>query len=209
MSTPQAIPPHGGHLIDRIATDAERQEFLGQADRLVRIQLDDRAFSDLAMIAICGFSPLIGFMESKDYETVVSDMRLANGLPWSIPVTLSVSEETANSLKEGTWVRLDDKQGRFVAQDRAALSWASLYFRNWTTNCGGERADSSEYANQEGAASWLVTIRGHPARSGSRCGRGWFQGWSRHGRRRGSRGTLLDRREMIHPGAPSCSLWWE
>ena len=114
MSTPQAIPPHGGHLIDRIATDAERQEFLGQADRLVRIQLDDRAFSDLAMIAIGGFSPLIGFMESKDYETVVSDMRLANGLPWSIPVTLSVSEETANSLKEGTWVRLDDKQGRFV-----------------------------------------------------------------------------------------------
>ncbi|WP_204105461.1 MULTISPECIES: sulfate adenylyltransferase [Spirulina sp. CCY15215] len=114
MSIPQEIPPHGGHLINRIATDAERQEFLAQGDRLLRIQLDDRALSDLEMIAIGGFSPLMGFMESKDYETVVTDMRLANGLPWSIPVTLSVSEETANSLKEGTWIRLDDKQGRFV-----------------------------------------------------------------------------------------------
>ncbi|MEA5470440.1 sulfate adenylyltransferase [Spirulina sp. 06S082] len=114
MSIPQEIPPHGGHLINRIATDAERQEFLAQGDRLLRLQLDDRALSDLEMIAIGGFSPLIGFMESKDYETVVTDMRLANGLPWSIPVTLSVSEETSHSLKEGTWIRLDDKQGRFV-----------------------------------------------------------------------------------------------
>ncbi len=114
MTSPPEIPPHGGHLINRIATDAERKEFEAQADRLLRVQLDDRALSDLQMIAIGGFSPLTGFMESKDYETVVTDMRLANGLPWSIPVTLPVSDELADSLKEGTWVRLDDKQGRFV-----------------------------------------------------------------------------------------------
>ncbi|AZB71418.1 sulfate adenylyltransferase [Synechococcus elongatus] len=108
------ITPHGGQLIQRIATPAERQEFLAQADHLPRVQLDERAFSDLVMIAIGGFSPLNGFMGQADYESVVDDMRLANGLPWSVPITLSVSEEVAEPLKEGGWVRLDDAQGRFV-----------------------------------------------------------------------------------------------
>ncbi|MEM9539051.1 MAG: sulfate adenylyltransferase [Cyanobacteria bacterium P01_E01_bin.42] len=114
MTTPEAIPAHGGHLIDRIASEAERKEFEAQADSLPRVQLDARALSDLEMIAIGGFSPLTGFMNADDYETVVTDMRLASGLPWSIPVTLSVGQETADSFKEGTWVRLDDASGRFV-----------------------------------------------------------------------------------------------
>ncbi|MBP0016792.1 MAG: sulfate adenylyltransferase [Cyanobacteria bacterium SBLK] len=114
MTIPEAIPAHGGHLIDRIASEAERKEFEAQADSLPRIPLDARALSDLEMIAIGGFSPLTGFMNAEDYETVVTDMRLANNTPWSIPVTLSVSQETADSLKEGTWIRLDDASGHFV-----------------------------------------------------------------------------------------------
>ncbi|GGA23342.1 sulfate adenylyltransferase [Okeania sp. KiyG1] len=111
---PNGIPAHGGHLINRIATPAERQEFMEKAESLPKIQLDKRALSDLVMIAIGGFSPLNGFMEAADYETVVTDMRLQNGLPWSIPVTLSVSEEVADSIKEGSWVRLDSPDGEFV-----------------------------------------------------------------------------------------------
>jgi sulfate adenylyltransferase len=76
--------------------------------------LDERAFSDLVMIAIGGFSPLQGFMDQADYDAVVSDMRLANRLPWAIPVTLSVSEAVAEPLREGSLVRLDDPSGRFV-----------------------------------------------------------------------------------------------
>lgn len=115
MSTPSGlIAPHGGQLINRIATEAEKQEFLAQGDRLPRITLDARAQSDLEMIAIGGFSPLKGFMEQKDYELVVEEMHLSNGLPWAVPVTLSVSEEIADPLKEGNWVRLDDANGRFI-----------------------------------------------------------------------------------------------
>ncbi len=115
MSThTDGIAPHGGQLINRIATPAERQEFLDQAQQLPRVQLDERATSDLEMIAIGGFSPLKGFMEQADYEKVVEDMRLNNGLPWSVPVTLSVREEVAEPLKEGSWIRLDDPTGRFV-----------------------------------------------------------------------------------------------
>ncbi|WP_072622242.1 sulfate adenylyltransferase [Spirulina major] len=114
MSTHDQIPAHGGHLINRIATAAEGKEFLEQGETMPRVQLDERAFSDLVMIAIGGFSPLTGFMEQNDYETVVTDMRLANGLPWAVPVTLSVTEAIAEPLKEGNWVRLDDPSGRFV-----------------------------------------------------------------------------------------------
>jgi sulfate adenylyltransferase len=109
-----SIAAHGGQLIDRIASPAQRQEFLEKADHLPVVPLDERAVSDLEMIAIGGFSPLTGFMEEADYRSVVNTMRLANGLPWSIPVTLSVSEEQAQTLKEGSLIRLDNSKGRFV-----------------------------------------------------------------------------------------------
>lgn len=114
MSTKEGIAPHGGTLINRIATAEQQEIFLDKADYLPRVTLDERAFSDLVMIAIGGFSPLTGFMEQADYDPVVTDMRLANGLPWAVPVTLSVSEEIAAPLTEGSWVRLDDASGRFV-----------------------------------------------------------------------------------------------
>jgi len=108
------VAPHGGHLINRIASPTQRQEFLEQADILPRVQLDERSLSDLELIAIGGFSPLNGFMTQDDYEAVVTDMHLKSGSAWSVPITLSVSEEVAASLKEGNWVRLDAPNGQFV-----------------------------------------------------------------------------------------------
>lgn len=114
MSYRDGIAPHGMQLINRVATPEQKQEFLDKADSLVRVQLDERAVSDLEMIAIGGFSPLSGFMEQEDYERVVVEMRLANGLPWSIPITLSVDEAIAAPLPEGSLIRLDDSSGRFI-----------------------------------------------------------------------------------------------
>ncbi|MEH2392959.1 MAG: sulfate adenylyltransferase [Nostoc sp.] len=111
---PDAIAPHGGQLVNRIATPEQRAEFLSKADFLPRVQLDDRAVSDLEMIAIGAFSPLTGFMNQEDYDRTVTEMRLANGLVWSIPITLSVSEEIASRLKEGDLLRLDNPAGRFI-----------------------------------------------------------------------------------------------
>ncbi|MEM0979209.1 MAG: sulfate adenylyltransferase [Cyanobacteria bacterium P01_H01_bin.58] len=107
-------PAHGGTLINRIATAQEIETFTDKAETLPRVTLDERAFSDLVMIAIGGFSPLTGFMGEADYNTVVTDMRLANGLPWSVPVTLSVEAAVAEPLQEGALIRLDDTAGRFV-----------------------------------------------------------------------------------------------
>ncbi|MDZ8067957.1 MAG: sulfate adenylyltransferase [Nostoc sp. DedQUE08] len=111
---PDAIAPHGGQLVNRIATSEQRAEFLSKADFLPRVQLDDRAVSDLEMIAIGAFSPLTGFMNQEDYDRTVTEMRLANGLVWSIPITLSVSEEVASPLQEGGLIRLDNSKGEFI-----------------------------------------------------------------------------------------------
>lgn len=113
MST-DLIAPHGGELINRLATAEEKQEFLSKADSLPKVQLDERAASDLVMIAIGGFSPISGFMGQNDYLGVVKEMRLASGLPWSVPVTLCVSSEIAEPLSIGSLVRLDNSDGKFI-----------------------------------------------------------------------------------------------
>ncbi|MEG3894612.1 MULTISPECIES: sulfate adenylyltransferase [unclassified Microcoleus] len=108
------IAPHGGILVNRIATLDQRQEFFDKAEVLPRVQLSDRSISDLQMIAIGALSPLKGFMNEADYRSVVKQMRLSNGLPWSVPITLSVSEAVADTLTEGNLVRLDSPAGEFV-----------------------------------------------------------------------------------------------
>ncbi|NMF83022.1 sulfate adenylyltransferase [Nodosilinea sp. P-1105] len=109
-----AIAPHGGQLINRIASAEQRQDFLEKADYLPRVSLDARSQSDLEMIAIGAFSPLTGFMGQADYSRVVNEMYLANGVPWSIPITLPVSRAVADPLIEGTLVRLDNAEGDFI-----------------------------------------------------------------------------------------------
>lgn len=109
-----AIAPHGGALVNRIATDVQKKDFFAQADTLPRVQLDQRAVSDLEMIAIGGFSPLTGFMGEADYKQVVDTMHLTSGLPWSMPITLSVSATIAEKLKVGSLVRLNDSTGEFI-----------------------------------------------------------------------------------------------
>ena len=111
---PDRIAPHGGILVNRIATLDQRQEFFDKADSLPRVELSDRSISDLQMIAIGALSPLKGFMNEADYRSVVKEMRLSNGLPWSIPITLSVSEAVADTLTEGSLVRLDSPTGEFA-----------------------------------------------------------------------------------------------
>ena len=108
------IAPHGGSLVDRVATGAEAQSLADSAKALPQISLGIRALSDLELIAVGAFSPLEGFMTRADYESVVSDMRLASGPAWSLPVTLSTSREQAKAC-EGKQIALTDESGAPLA----------------------------------------------------------------------------------------------
>ena len=103
---PLLIPPHGGALIDRTLRGSLREAAREKAQFLPKIPLSRMNLADLEMIAIGAYSPLKGFMHRADYERVVEEMRLSNGLVWSVPVTLAVSEEQARSLREGQEVAL-------------------------------------------------------------------------------------------------------
>jgi 3'-phosphoadenosine 5'-phosphosulfate synthase len=109
------IAPHGGTLINRIVTGAARDALLDKARSLPQLQIDERAQSDVEMIAVGAFSPLPGFLGHADYRTVVDSMRLTSGVPWSIPVTLQVSRAQADKLKEGTEVALVDDSKTILA----------------------------------------------------------------------------------------------
>ena len=101
-----SIPPHGGQLVNRTLRGELREAALERAQSFAQVQLTPMAVSDLELIAIGALSPLTGFMGKEDYDSVIDTMRLPNGLPWSIPVTLPVDDETAGGLKEGQEVAL-------------------------------------------------------------------------------------------------------
>ncbi|MEX2081791.1 MAG: sulfate adenylyltransferase, partial [Dehalococcoidia bacterium] len=103
--------PYGGTLIDLVATGDEKAELAREAASLPSIQLDSRTRSDFELLANGGFSPLTGFMGEDDYNAVVDHVTLANGLPWSIPVTLGVDPARSGELKPGARAALRDSDG--------------------------------------------------------------------------------------------------
>lgn len=115
MTENTLIAPHGGELIINMAGEAERAELQERAKSLPQIIVGSRQLADLEMLAIGAYSPLGGFMKRADYLGVVNDMHLHNGLPWSVPITLSTSAEQAATLTEGSQVALVNEQGTLQA----------------------------------------------------------------------------------------------
>ncbi len=107
MKTP--IPAHGGKLVNRILTGVEHNKRLREVPSCPRLTLSPREKSDLDMIACGALSPLEGFMGEKDYLSVINTMRLANGIPWTIPVTLSTTKEKAAQFPFDKPIVLEDE----------------------------------------------------------------------------------------------------
>ncbi|MEI3614063.1 sulfate adenylyltransferase [Pseudogracilibacillus sp. SO30301A] len=96
--------PHGGKLIDRIDVSKKTDQIEAE------IELDSIALSDLELIANGAYSPLTGFLGEKDYQSVITNTRLENGLLWSIPITLPIDALTAEKLTIGQEVKLTFNQ---------------------------------------------------------------------------------------------------
>jgi sulfate adenylyltransferase len=105
------IPAHGGRLINRIATGEQRTKLLAAAAAAPRLTLNAREVSDLEMIATGAMSPLEGFMGSADLDSVIQRCRLANGVVWPLPVTLS---SKGGSFKAGKPLALVDEGGKVL-----------------------------------------------------------------------------------------------
>lgn len=126
--------PHGGQLQDLVVRDdAVREELISSAlnGTFSILTLTDRQLCDLELILNGGFSPLTGFLNEEDYNSVVEKMRFSSvrndngeGLLWPMPITLDVSKEKSQQFSIGDKIALQDPRDKRLL---AILSIESIY----------------------------------------------------------------------------------
>jgi sulfate adenylyltransferase len=95
MTTHETIAPHGGTLVDLVVADTDREKLADEAQHFPKVVVNARELSDLEMLAVGALSPLTGFQGEADYRSILDTMHLVDGSAWTIPVTLSLSDEEA------------------------------------------------------------------------------------------------------------------
>jgi sulfate adenylyltransferase len=122
----ELITPYGGELNNLVVMGDEREELLEKSSRLPSVQISQRALCDLELLATGAFSPLDRFMGKSDYERVLTEMRLTNGMLFPIPVTLPVDEESFPNW--GEQVTLSDARNNTIAvmQIEEVYHWDEL-----------------------------------------------------------------------------------
>jgi sulfate adenylyltransferase len=118
------IAPHGGRLVNRVVEGSEREKLLGLAPRLKKVVLNAREMADVDMIAVGAMSPLEGFMNKADYDSVLQRRRLGIGLPWTVPIVLGVKPgQDPGSFEEGQDVALETQDGQLLAILHVESKW--------------------------------------------------------------------------------------
>ena len=113
--------PHGGTLIDLFARAEPDTAF--SSVRAPAWTLTPAQLCDLELLAVGAFSPLSGFLNMEDYQSVCSQMRLTNGLLWPMPVVLEIPEDLASALHPGGALRLCGPDGRLLALQTVEQKW--------------------------------------------------------------------------------------
>jgi sulfate adenylyltransferase len=107
------ITPYGGELIDLLVPAEQADELKEYASGLESIQISERAVCDLELLATGAFSPLDRFMSSEDHQSVLDDMRLANGVLFPMPITLPVDDKAP--VASGKDIALRDSRNNLLA----------------------------------------------------------------------------------------------
>ena len=106
------ITPHGGKLVNRVVRTPLPAEYLHS---LPKIRITETQEMDAEQIALGTYSPIEGFMTKNDFEGVLDNMLLSNGLIWPIPIILDVAQNEADRLAIGQDVALLNQQGEIMA----------------------------------------------------------------------------------------------
>lgn len=120
------VEPYGGHgLLELLLEGDELAAELARAATLPKIRVSSREKGDLIMLGIGGFTPLEGFMSHADWSGICDGMKMASGLFWPIPITLSTDPATADAIKLGSDIALTDPDnGSFLATMRVTEKYA-------------------------------------------------------------------------------------
>lgn len=105
------VRPHGSDELKPLLLEGgELERETAKAQSLTKINISSREAGDIVMLGIGGFTPLDGFMTRADWEGVCDGMKMANGLFWPIPITLSTEISVAAGITEGDEVALYDAE---------------------------------------------------------------------------------------------------
>ncbi len=111
------ISPHGGELLNLVLPQDEAEKLKPTAANYPSVTLSRRQVCDLELLMNGAYSPLTGFMREDEYDSVVDNMRLPDGLLWPMPVVFDVSEEFLEKHKIvlGSRIALQDGEGFMLA----------------------------------------------------------------------------------------------
>ncbi len=154
------MAPHGGTLVSLIAGPDRAAELKAASKDWLSWDLTPRQLCDLELLANGGFSPLRGFLNRADYDSVCSRMHLADGTLWPMPITLDVPEELAGKLKKGDMLALRDPEGVMLA----ALHVEDV----WKPDLTAEAHSVFGSANPEHPGVAHLLTRSHPCYVGGR-----------------------------------------
>ena len=107
------ITPYGGELVNLLVSEEEKDAWVDKANQYPSLQLTDRSLHDLELLAVGGFSPLESFMGEEDYQRVLTEMRLADGTLFPMPITLTIRKEELPT--RGEWITLRDSRNYIIA----------------------------------------------------------------------------------------------
>ena len=120
------VSPHGGgELKSLLVAEVERAAELERARGLKQVPMTSKETSDVLMFAMAAYTPLDGFMNEADWKGVCADMKMADGLFWPIPITLSAAQGLADSIGIGEEVALiDGESGDIMAVMQVSEKYA-------------------------------------------------------------------------------------
>jgi sulfate adenylyltransferase len=115
--------PHGGELKELYLPAEQVEAAKEAAGDFPSWDLTERQLCDIELLLNGAFSPLEGFLNKDDYDSVVETMRLGSGVLWPIPITLDVSEEFAGKIESGDKIALRDLEGVILATLEVGDIW--------------------------------------------------------------------------------------
>jgi sulfate adenylyltransferase len=126
MDKQKQIEPHGGKLRNLVLSEDAAEKLKLEASDYPSVTLTQRQVCDLELLMNGAYSPLKGFMCQDEYESVIDNMRLLNGLLWPMPVTFDVTEDfiAKHNISSSSKIALQDGEGFMLAVLSVQSVWS-------------------------------------------------------------------------------------
>jgi len=104
------LDSHESDLVDQVLKKFDKVE----VNKYKKLVVSDNILSDVEQIALGTFSPLQGFLNKKDLDSVLDNYSLSNGVVWPLPILCQISESQASNLIAGEKLALVSEKNKEI-----------------------------------------------------------------------------------------------